>query len=97
MIDITNIKYVTVTRLEYIMPILSEYTHNIEDPNLLLKILKNSFNDIEDSSYYNSNNIFEFNVLEVTLKSGIINYLKFDESFLPLRKSIRSYRIKKIK
>ena len=85
-----------VGRLEYIIPILSEYTHTIEDPNLLFKILKGSYNDIQNSPYYNDGNVYGLNTLEVILDNGIIYYLKFDESFFPLKKSIRSYRIKKL-
>ena len=99
MIDITKIKQIIVSRVEYIIPLLSEYTHTIEDPNLLLKILKSNYNDIQNSPYYTDTdiNIYGLNTLEVILDNGITHYLKFDESFFPLKKSIRSHRIKKIK
>lgn len=97
MIDITKIKQIIVSRVEYIIPLLSEYTHTIEDPNLLLKILKRNYNDIQKSPYYTDINIYGLNTLEVILDNGITHYLKFDESFFPLKKSIRSHRIKKIK
>ena len=97
MIDITKIKQITVSRVEYIIPLLSEYTHTIEDPNLLLRILKSNYNDIQKSPYYTDSNVFGLNTLEVYLENGITHYLKFDESFFPLKKSIRSHRIKKIK
>ena len=97
MIDITKIKQIIVSRVEYIIPLLSEYTHTIEDPNLLLKILNNNYNDIQKSPYYTDSNVFGLNTLEVYLENGITHYLKFDENFFPLKKSIRSHRIKKIK
>lgn len=96
MIDITKIKQITVSRVEYIIPLLSEYTHTIEDPNLLLRILKSNYNDIQKSPYYTDSNVFELNTLEVYLENGITHYLRFDESFFPLKKSIRSHRIKKL-
>ena len=97
MIDITKIKQVVVSRVEYIIPLLSEYTHTIEDPNLLLKILKSNYSDIQNSPYYTDSNVYGLNTLEVYLENGITHYLKFDESFFPLKKSIRSHRIKRIK
>ena len=56
-----------------------------------------NYNDIQKSPYYMDSNVYGLNTLEVYLENGITHYLKFDESFLPLKKSIRSHRIKKIK